>query len=118
MNRSLLVLACLMPAGAFADEPPGIRHNPFARPHFDTAIGTNFTDLETVGPATIDLRITMVSSGERLAYVGGDVLRPGDVINGYTLAEVYEDRAIFTRADKPVTVYVKPDTANKEDLDD
>ena len=99
-------------AALAAGGPPGIQHNPFTRPAFDASETREFVDS---GPedllATIDLRITMVAAGERLAYVDGGVLRPGDTVNGYTLTHVYEDRAVFMRAGKSLTVYVKPDLA-------
>ena len=113
-----LVLVAAWPATAAAtDGPPGIRHNPFARPAFDAPDRSGGVDTEAGDrAAAIDLRITMVMDDKRLANVGGKVLSPGDELDGYTLARVYEDRAVFTRADKTITVYVKPDLA--EDNED
>ncbi|MDJ0939557.1 MAG: hypothetical protein QNJ00_07315 [Woeseiaceae bacterium] len=100
---------------AHAADAPGIRNNPFARPAFDLSVPRDEIDARSDDlPAAIDLRITMVADGERLAYVDGDVLRPGDSINGYTLTRVYEDRAIFRRAGKSLTVYVKPNLAEDD----
>ena len=50
----------------------------------------------------------MVSTGDRLANVGGRVLRPGDEVSGSKLLRVYEDRAVFLSNGKEVTVHVKP----------
>ena len=122
-RRVILALALggSVPAPVLAaDAPPGIRHNPFARPAFDISEVRELSDAGSADvPAVIDLRITMVADGERLAYVGGNVLRPGDAVNGYTLTHVFEDRAVFRRADKSITIYVKPDLAgDDEDSDD
>ena len=114
---ALLLVAALPATAAATDGPPGIRHNPFARPTFDAPDRSGRVDLEADDSTatSIDLRITMVMDDKRLAYVGGKVLSPGDELDGYTLARVYEDRAVFTRADKTITVYVKPDLADDDD---
>ncbi len=51
----------------------------------------------------------MVSSTSALANIEGQVLRPGQEINGYLLKRVYENRAVFERDGNELTVYVKPE---------
>jgi hypothetical protein len=98
----------LLPALANATEPPPLSHNPFSRP----SSTVNLAEAGLAGnrdgaELTPELKATMVGSHDRLANVGGRILRPGDESQGYTLVEVYEDRAIFSRQGKIMTVYVK-----------
>ena len=96
-------------ASALAAEPAPLAHNPFSRP--PSAVPRDVAPLinEDGTSQQIDLRATMVASNDRLANVAGRTLRPGDEMQGYTLVEVLEDRAIFLRAGKRLTIYVKPD---------
>ena len=52
---------------------------------------------------------TIVSSTGAYANIEGQVMRPGQEINGYLLKRVYEDRAVFERDGNELTVYVKPE---------
>ena len=110
-RRKLLMLvfvACSFAAAA--DEPRGLENNPFQRPDIadaprlmpDVMGGSDETGLE------LDLRITLIAGRERLARVGETLLRPGDEVEGYTLVRVYENRAVFERSGKEITVHVKP----------
>jgi hypothetical protein len=62
-----------------------------------------------------ELRATMVGLNNQLANVDGRILRPGDEVRGFTLLRIFEDRAVFSRGGKSVTVYVKPDMAEGDD---
>ena len=92
-----------------ATEPPQLSHNPFARPSSEVTIPARSV-MRIEGPTSqLDLRSTLVGSNDKLADVAGKVIRPGDEVEGYTLLQVFEDRAIFLRAGSRVTIYVKPD---------
>ena len=58
---------------------------------------------------------TMVAANERLANLGGRVMRPGDEAFGHKLMQVFEDRAVFTRHGKRLTIYVKPDLVEEDE---
>ena len=101
-------LATLLGTGAYAAEPSRLVHNPFARPPSAVTAETRSL-IQADGLITpLDLRATMVASNDRLANVAGRILRPGDEVRGYTLLQVFEDRAIFSKAGKRLTIYVKP----------
>lgn len=108
-----LVLHC--PAPASSAEPPRIAHNPFSRP--PSAV-LDSVDIESTSlaeaPELIQLNATMVARGSQLANVEGQILRPGDDFKGYTLRFVYEDRAVFERGTRRITVFVKPDLDHEE----
>ena len=113
------VAALLATPGAIADEPPALDHNPFSRPPSErlaVARGPSATVDDVI--IEIDLRATMASGSSALANVDGRVIRPGDEIDGYLLLEVLEDRAIFQRGDKRLTVYVKPDLVEDDEQDE
>ena len=104
-----IAVALLLGTIANANEPPTLQSNPFARPP-SAAITPIQSDLRHDGdPSGLELRATMVGSGGNLANVAGRTLRPGDDYQGYTLVQVFEDRAVFVRQGRRVTVYVKPD---------
>ncbi|MDH3533026.1 MAG: hypothetical protein OEO82_08855 [Gammaproteobacteria bacterium] len=114
MNRHLsqpgiASLVLLLGASGYAAEPPALKHNPFSRP--PSAITLESRPLITADGSVqpLDLRATLVAATDKLANVAGRTLRPGDDVQGYKLLQVFEDRAIFLRDGKPLTVYVKPD---------
>lgn len=109
---SLLILPL---PGAQAAEPAPLTHNPFSRP--PSAVPRDIAPLiaDDGTPQPIDLRVTMVASNDRLANVAGRTLRPGEEMRGYTLLRVYEDRAVFLRAGKELTIYVKPDLVEDDE---
>ena len=111
-NLAWLPLLC---AGALAAEPLPLTHNPFSRP--PSAISPDAARaVADGGPVQeLDLRATMVASNDRLANVAGRTLRPGDEIQGYTLLQVFEDRAVFLRAGQKLTIYVKPDLVEDDE---
>ena len=101
--------AALLTGLAMAAEPPPLRHNPFSRPPsvvLRAEAAPEFGD--DIPLSVLELKATMVSSGDRLANVGGRILRPGDEFQGYRLLQVYENRAVFARDDDRLTLFVKP----------
>ena len=101
---------------ASATEPPALAHNPFTRPPSERTIEQQaFTGDAQDAPTILELRATMVASNDSLANVGGRTLRPGDEVQGYRLQKVYEDRAVFVRDGRRLTVYVKPDLVEEDE---
>ncbi len=127
MRISWLILGLLAASlDVSADEPRGLANNPFQRPdiaEIPQPVQVEENGSETVRPE-LDLRITLIAGRERLAKVGEKLLRPGDDVDGYTLVRVYENRAVFERRGKEITVRVKPglladdDRRNNERTDD
>ena len=113
------ILVLVVFGTATAEEPQELRHNPFTRPSSERTIAEPDIGLNTsAGPFAIDLRATMVATNDKLANIGGRILRPGDDVQGYSLLQVFEDRAIFIREGKQLTIYVKPERMeDDEELD-
>lgn len=106
----VLVLVTAWPqAIAAQDEPPALRHNPFSRPPSDAILDDRVSvrDDDAVSP-TLELQATMIGSVNKLANVGGRILKRGDEIQGYVLIAIHEQYAVFERAGNRTTVYVKP----------
>ena len=115
---SLLIAAWPMTLFA-ADEPPTLSHNPFSRPSSEVVRLDNvFEEIDDGSGPNIPLQATMVGSVNRLANVGGRVLKPGDDYQGYRLVDIHEQYAVFEREGRPITVYVKPLLAENEEQDE
>ena len=99
-----------------ADEPPALSHNPFSRPSSEVVRVDNVViEADDGSGPNIPLQATMIGNVNRLANVGGRVLRPGDDYQGYRLVEIHEQYAVFEREGRPITVYVKPLLADNEE---
>lgn len=110
------VLVSMVLGIAAAEEPQSLKHNPFSRPPSERTVWEPDAGLNTdSGGPVIDLRATMVATNDRLANIGGRILRPGDDVQGYSLLQVFEDRAIFLREGKQLTIYVKPERTDDEE---
>jgi hypothetical protein len=106
----VLTLVALLPCAAvYAEEPPRLVHNPFARPPSEVTVFARPSVTTNGSIRELDLRVTMVASNSKLANVAGRTVRPGDEVQGYTLLQIYEDRAVFIRDGRRLTIYVKPD---------
>lgn len=105
---TLLAIGALLPVLAQASDAPPLAKNPFSRPP-SQEIQLRGEPAQNSGPrGTLTVRVTMVGNGNNLANVDGRILRPGDEISGYTLLQVFEDRAVFSRNGEKLTVFVKP----------
>lgn len=108
-----LVLVMILAAGialATPDrEPPTLRNNPFSRPPSEVIV--SMTNPIVAGPVSnepLELHATMIGTVNRLANVGGKVLRRGDEIQGYVVVAIHERFAVFERNGEKTTVYVRP----------
>ncbi len=109
------LVALLLAAAAGASEPPTLRSNPFARPP-SVVTAPILSEARLDGdPSGLELRATLVSTQNRLANVGGKTVRPGDEVQGYKLLQVFEDRAVFARQGKHLTIVVKPDLEENDE---
>lgn len=109
-SATCLILATLLQSSvASANEAPRLSHNPFARPPSVATVPIRTQPGRDGVTQELELRATMVASNSKLANVGGRTVRPGDDVQGYTLLQVFEDRAVFSRGDKRLTLYTKPD---------
>lgn len=109
---SFLLFVCI---NAGATEPPRLSNNPFARPPSAVTIPDRPLVMSDGSTQVLDLRATMVASNTKLANVAGRTVRPGDEVQGYTLLQVFEDRAVFARGGKRLTIYTKPDPEEDDD---
>ncbi|MDH3748431.1 MAG: hypothetical protein OER97_09505 [Gammaproteobacteria bacterium] len=96
-------------SGVHATEPTRLAHNPFTRPSSEVTRDVSPTPRADGSTPELDLRATLVAYKDRLANVGGRILRPGDEVHGYTLLQVFEDRAVFSIESRQLTIYVKPE---------
>ena len=85
-----------------------MQNNPFARPPAPLVSETIRPEGESSNTPLIVIA-TIVSPTAAFANIEGQVMRPGQEINGYLLKRVYEDRAVFERDGIELTVYVKPE---------
>jgi len=109
----MLALFVLLPANSLladADEsPPLLKHNPFSRPPSKVLQRAPTDSRRDDGTILLpELQATMVSSANRLANVGGRILKRGDAVQGYELIAIDEQFAVFRRNGEDITVYVKP----------
>ncbi len=108
-------LMALLAAAAGASEAPELRNNPFARPPSERTAPFAPEARAEGATSELELRATLVSTQTRLANVGGKTVRPGDEVQGYKLLKVFEDRAVFARQGKHLTIYVKPDLEENDE---
>ena len=101
-----------------ADEPPALSHNPFSRPSSEVIRAESVVlESEDGSGPNIPLQATMIGSVNRLANVGGRILKTGDEFEGYRLVDIREQYVVFKKAGRPITVYVKPLLADNEEQD-
>lgn len=115
--RTLIIIAVMALGSASAQEaPPELRNNPFSRPPSDVIVDDRLSaSTEEVETSTIELQATMTGGTTSLANVGGRILKTGDVVNGWRVAEIHEQYAVFERAGNAMTVFVKPLFADDRD---
>ncbi len=108
MRNIVSILVLLFCAHSVVAEPPPLQNNPFSRPPTPLINEAARPDGDAATTPLIVIA-TLVSSTSSFANIEGQVLRPGQEINGYLLTRVYEDRAVFERDGNELTVYVKPE---------
>lgn len=110
---TLLALLALMPAGTLLadakENPPLLAHNPFSRPPSE-AFQRSPSDFGNDNSTSRmpELQATMIGSVNKLANVGGRILKRGDDVQGYVLVAIHEQYAVFHRNGEDIIVYVKP----------
>ena len=112
---ALVACALMFTATASADDAPALRNNPFSRPPSVVTATVVSESRFDADPSGLDLRATLVGSRGKLANVAGKTVRPGDEIQGYTLVQVFEDRAVFKREGNRLTVFVKPELEENDE---
>jgi len=113
-----IIIGCLLLLAAHivVAEPPKLAHNPFSRPSSERTSPQPAAFANSDAPRqALDLRATLVGTRNRLANVGGRIVRPGSEVDGYTLLKVYENHAVFSRQGKQETIYVKPDPVENDE---
>ncbi len=105
----LLSLATLVASAASASEP--IEKNPFTRPGY-TADRPLPGPLQEQPEVLVPLRLkaTLIAGPRALANVSGEILAPGDEIQGHRLVRVTEGRAVLIKEGRTVTLSVHDDS--------
>ncbi len=103
--RIPLYFLCLFLCGQMASvtAEPQLRFDPFARPDLETLpkpIEVKLTKESVPEVWGARLNATMRSGGHSLANVDGNIIAPGESIEGYRLIEVHERFAVFMKEDK------------------
>lgn len=112
----LVAIQVPFPDPAIANDAPRLAHNPFARPPSEATLAeAGPVILTESGEETVELNATLVGLRSGLANIAGRIIRPGEEVDGFRLVEVYEDRAIFVRHGRRMTVYVKPDLVDDDE---
>ena len=103
-----IAVTVLVEGSTSASEAHDLANNPVARPPSEVSSDIRNSVQADGISVPLDMRATMVGTTDKLANVGGRVVRPGDEIQGYTLLQVFEDHAIFVRDSNRLAIYVKP----------
>jgi hypothetical protein len=122
MNAAKLILALTMLAAAWpslllaADSPPELSHNPFSRPS-SKILREEVVAVENDDGSTdpLPLQATMIGRVNRLANVGGRILKRGDEYRGYRLVRIHEQYVEFERNGQITSVYVRPLSAEDDE---
>ncbi len=116
----LIVLIALIGAASFATVGAEsslltLQANPFSRPEALRAKPPPPPAPVVVPPEEVELELTatMVSETAPMVIVNGELLAPGDRIEGMRLIAVFEGRAIFTRDGKRFEFEIERQELNK-----
>ncbi|MGI9341204.1 MAG: hypothetical protein ACR2QV_00035 [Gammaproteobacteria bacterium] len=80
---------------------------------------TTVTNDVSARPQAIEAEVRgiLFAGGESLVNFGGQIIGPGEEVNGYRLLEVGEEHAVFQRGDEIVTLSLYPDGGADADAD-
>jgi hypothetical protein len=95
-------------AGGEAGDVPMLRHNPFVQPQI-AAARTEESPEESPQEGVFELRATLHAGAQSLANVNGVILRLGEEVEGYRLAEVEERSAVLRRGETRIVVSLEDD---------
>jgi len=65
----------------------------------------------------VEIRGILFAGGEALVNFGGEIIGPGEEVNGYRLLQVEEERAVFQRGDEIITLSLYPDAEDERNDD-
>lgn len=113
-------LLCLFPlllvctSGVVADETAYVlQSNPFARPFVEKLEQRGSVQApEPSALAGLQLRAVMTAGPESLANVDGKIVGIGEEIEGYTLVSVENEKAVFSKHGKLITLTLKQEAEN------
>lgn len=115
MRAALILLAVLALSPAVPlladspESPPALKHNPFSRPPSEVLRSSPMEPGRDRATSLLpELQATMIGSVNKLANVGGRILKRGDEVEGYLLVAIHEQFAVFRRNGEDIKVYVKP----------
>lgn len=115
MRVAAIILAVMvfLPTGVLlADDherPPDLQHNPFSRPSSEVLRPLRAEPgRDREAGLMPKLQATMIGSKNKLANVGGRILKRGDEVEGYLLVAIHEQYVVFRRNGEDIRMYVKP----------
>jgi hypothetical protein len=76
-------------------QPPSL--NPFSRPAFTAVFGQGGARVFVSTPPTLELRATLVTNGQALANIDGQIVAPGEVYEGHRIVRIEEGRIILLK---------------------
>lgn len=110
--RVLVTLSFAMSASVgSAESPPPLRFDPFRSP--PEAVESRTVDREDRGASNFQpvLRSVVVAGNNSLANLGGEILKIGEVAEGYRLVAVRPFEAVFEREGERLVLAVSKDEA-------
>lgn len=94
-----------------------LQRDPF-QPPADFGGATAANDLSARPQAIeVEIRGILFAGGQSLVNFGGQIIGPGEEVNGYRLLEVGEEHAVFQRGDEIITLSLYPDGGVDADAD-
>ena len=104
-NLLRLTLACTVVTAGAGE----LTRNPFLPPADFSPVAVSGAESNRSRNTEFKVTGILLSGGDALVSVGGQVVAPGEEVNGYVLLEVAEDHAVFQRGDELVTLNLYPE---------
>lgn len=94
-----------------------LQRDPF-QPPADFGNATTGNDLSARPQAIeVEIRGILFAGGQSLVNFGGQIIGPGEEVNGYRLLQVEEEHAVFQRGDEIITLSLYPDAGDEGNED-
>jgi hypothetical protein len=102
----IVVALALLAGAAPAQEAPRqeLAKNPFSRPEFMTELRDAPAAIFLARPVELRLLATLISDGESLANINGEVLARGETYEGHRVLHIAEDRVVLAKNGERVTL--------------
>ncbi len=109
-SRRLANVALLLSCAACGANAGELSRNPFLPPA-DFNVVSAGNGASSVRQQNLEMRVSgiLVAGDQALVSIAGQILAPGEEVNGYLLVEVTADRAVFQRGEELLTLNLYPE---------